>query len=704
MADYTLDDVRGMTKKSYSLEDVQAMRQPAAISAGQAVNSIPRQIGLTARYGVEGLANMAQLFTEPLRYATDRLTGQTGKTKPLGALATQGLDAIGLPKPEGADELVIADATRLLTGAGGLGSAARAAQAIPGAVGKAGAFLSANMPQQLISAAGAGLGGGASREAGGNEWMQAGGALLGGVGSAMGAQAAIGAGKQAASFARSFQPGQTQILQQRIDQTINVSLQSSGIDPATINPAMRAALREQVGKAMNTGGEMNPQAIARLADYTRLGMTPTRSRLTLDPFDVTQEANASKLAAATGNREAKLPQIAQDNNARLLSLMDDMGGARPVDSYGQGSAVTKAILAKNDSLNDGINALYKQARGTDGRSLPLNGAAFTTTANRALDEAMVGGALPSDVAGHMNRIARGEVPFTVDYAEQLKTRIGALQRATNDGSARMALGTVRRALDDTPLMNAPQVNPGNLPAVPGTVPPSPSIAGRESIDAFNQARTAARDRFAWMETSPSIGRALDGANADTFIQQNVLSKAAGFDQVSALAQVVNANPAARESVRTAIVQSLKDSTIGKGGTTETGNTSGRGLTAALKDIGDRKLGLFFDASEVETLKAMARTGSAEIFQPRGSAVNNSNTAAGIGGLLQGLSKFVKPIANKLPAGEIAVSRPLDYLTASFLQRPTLNIPEGLLLNPQRQPLGQNLLLPAFAAGGLLAAP
>jgi hypothetical protein len=351
-----------------------------------------------------------------------------------------------------------------------------------------------------------------------------------------------------------------------------------------------------------------------------------------------------------------------------------------------------------------VGALYQRARDSQGRSLPLDGAAFSTRANAALDEAMLGGALPQDVANHMNRIARGEVPFTVDYAEQLKTRIAALQRASNDGSTRMALSTVRQALDDTPLMQAPQVNPGNLPAVPGTVPPSPLTAGRESIDAFNQARQAARERFAWQESSPGITRALDGANADTFLQQNILSKASGFDQVSRVADVVNANPAARDAVRTGIVQHLKDAAIGKGGTTSTGNFSGRAVEAALKDIGERKLGLFFEPGEIETLRAMARTGSFETFQPRGSAVNNSNTAAGVGSLLQGLSKFVKPVANKLPFGEVAISKPLDYLTASVLSRPAVNIPQGLLMQQQRQPLSQGLLLPAAAYGGLLAAP
>lgn len=704
-------DVQGATVLANEIRRT----RPAAVEAGKEINSIPRQIGLAARYGVEGIANTAQIATEPLRYLTDRLTGQTGKTLPLGALASRGLDALGLPSPQTADERTVGDATRLLAGGGGLAAAAGAplqvgravlssgARELPGMAGRAAELLSSSLPQQFGSAIGAGLAGGASREAGGSPLMQGGAALVGGVAAGMVPGAAgygINAGK---NFVNSFRPGQQQVIQQRIDQTINVTLQSQGIDPATITPAMRSALREQVQRAMNTGGDLNPQALSRLADYTRLGMTPTRARLTLDPFDVTQEQNASRLAAATGARDARLPQIAQENNARLLSTIDDMGGARPADPYGQGNAVAGTIRAQDEALNTTVSGLYRQARDTSGRSAPLDGAAFTARASQALDEGLLGGALPPTVEAHLNRIARGEVPFTVDYAEQLKTAIGNLQRATNDGQTRMALGVVRRALDDTPLRPAPQVNPGNLPAVPGTVPPSPSVVGQQSIDAFNQARQAARQRFQWQESSPVIGRALEGANADTFIQQNIISKAAGFDDVAQAAQTINANPQAREAVRTAIVQHLKDSAIGKGGTTETGNVSGRGLTAALKDIGDRKLGMFFAPEEVETLKAMARTGSFEVFQPRGSAVNNSNTAAGIGGLLQGLSKYVKPVANKLPFGEVAISKPLDNLTVSVLQRQAEDLTGGLLMQRPRPPFAQGLLLPAAAySGGLLA--
>lgn len=701
MSRYVLEESPGR----FVLED----GPPAAVSAGNFLNSIPRQLGLTARYAIEGPAQAAQLITEPLRYITDKFLPDrkdAPKSLPLGVVASQFADKIGLPSPEGANERVIGDATRMVAGAGGLGSAASLARSAPGVLGQAATMLSSNLPQQLTGAAGAGLAGGASREAGGGPWEQAGAALVGGIaGGAVGKPIFDKIAKYDIPV-KDVIAGRASVSPLQIDQRINITLESQGIDPATITPAMRAAMREQVGKAMNTGGELNPQAVARLADYTRLNMTPTRARLTLDPYDVTMEQNAAKMAAATGARDARLPQIAQENNQRLIGMIDEMGGARPADPYGQGSAVTGAVRATDEALRQRVSSLYSQARDSQGRSFPLDGRSFTVQASRLLDDNLVGGALPTSVQTHLNRIASGEVPFTVDYAEQLKTAIGNLQRATNDGGQRMALGLVRQALDDTPILGLGQqgpaagaraVNPGNLPAIPN----QPNL-GEDAVNAFNTARQAARQRFQWQESSQPIQRALDGANADTFIQQNILSKAAGFEDVAQLARVVNRDPAARESVRTSIVQALKEASIGRGGTSQTGNFSGRNVQAALNQIGDRKLGLFFEPAEVETLKAMARTGAFETFQPRGSAVGNSNTAAAAGALLAGIADRIRPVANKLPLGASFVTDPLDNLAVWAMQRPAQNIPAGLLAPQVRQPLGPRLLLPAAVAGGMAA--
>lgn len=607
------------------------------------------------------------------------------------------LDGLGLNKPDTPMQRVVGKTVETMTGAGaGAKLAELAGRGATGATQAVLQRLAENQGSQAVAGATAGAAGQQSAESGGGWGSQAASALLGGLaGSGIASGTKAAAGKIQTLITPRTPPAD-------IERRITVALQSQGIDPDSITQAMRAALTADVREALKTEGTLNAAALARLADYRRLGMTPTRGRVTLDPYDVTQEQNAMRMAAATGARDAQLPAIAQNNNRTLLDSMERL---RPVaDQVALGENVISPIMARDAAMSGRINSLYQAARDTGGRSLPLEGGTFTRTANEALDQANVGSFLPPDIARKMNAIAKGKIPLTVDVAEQLKTSIGSLQRNSNDGNVRTALGIVRRALDNAPLQNDRIFNPGNVPAVPGTVPPSVAAVGQESVDAFNAARSAARQRFAWQEGTPAVARALDGAAPDTFIQREIISKSAATADVQRLAREVSQSPQAVQSIRSGIVQHLKDAAIGKGNTTDTANFSGRQWLSALSQIGDQKLRLFFDPAELEQLRAIGRVGTIETFQPRGSAVNNSNTAAGIGSLLQGVTKNIGPLLGKIPGGQ-ALARPaLDNITLSFMERGANNVPRGLL---QPVPQANNgglldaALIPMFS-GGLLA--
>ena len=171
---------------------IQAMPMDAAPSvepvkaAGQSINrgisDIPRQIGLTARYALEGPAQAAQIFTEPVA-GLMRAAGI--KTKPLGEIASGFADTVGLPKPETSQERVVGDATRLLAGTGATGPLLKATGAIAEKTASSLPNLWAPIRDRLIasgpsladagrvtmpvltSATGAGIMGGLSREGGG---------------------------------------------------------------------------------------------------------------------------------------------------------------------------------------------------------------------------------------------------------------------------------------------------------------------------------------------------------------------------------------------------------------------------------------------------------------------------------------------------------------------------------------------------------
>ena len=678
-------------------------------------SDVASQAGLALRSAVKGgaaiPAMLADAVTGPLNFAQDKLIGPGRGIRFQQALPAldRALTAAGLPEPDTPTQRIVSKGVELGTGAGAAAKGAGwLAKGASGVARDVLTRLAANPETQVAAGIGSGLAGQQSAESGGGAGSQFVSSLVGGLG---GAGIAGGIKSAAGALAQRNAP---QLQPVEIERRITAILERQGIDPASITPAMKQALMADVQKALKLPGGLNEQAVARLADYRRLGLTPTRGRVTLDPFDVTQEQNAMRMAAATGARDARLPQIAQGNNAGLLGAVEDL---RPInDRVTLGERVTAPIMARDASLKARVDSLYGQARDTAGRSADLDRAAFTTIANERLDQALVGGKLPADVANLMNWIAKNQkpqgmhgsipMPFNVDIAEQLKTRIGDLQRASRDGGERTALGIVRQALEETPLMSAPKVNPGNLPAVPGTVPPSQATLGQESIDAFNAARTAARQRFGWQEATPAIARTLDGAAPDNFIQREIISKTAAAADVARLAAEVAQVPQAQEAIRSGIVQHLKDAAIGRGNSAQTANFSGRQWLSALSEIGDQKLRAFFSPAEVEQLKAIGRVGATETFQPRGSAVNNSNTAAGVAGLLQGLSKNLGPLINKIPGGQSLVSPAMDNLTLSFTERGLTNVPRGLMTPPQAPPgsLLDPMLLPGLVGGGLLTAP
>lgn len=603
------------------------------------------------------------------------------------------LTQAGLPQPDTPAQRIASQGLESGLGAlSGAGLANQAGKLTSGAAQEVFKRLAADPGIQGVSGTAAGLAGQQSAENGGSWGAQMLSSLLGGVGGSLAARPAIGAVQ---AVENAFAPKAVPV---DVEQRITMALQRQGIDPASITPALKKALMDDVTQSLKTGGTLNEEALARLTDYRRLGMTPTRGRLTLDPYDVTREQNAMRVAASTGARDAKLPQIAQGNNQTLLGAVD---GFNPInDRVTLGERVIAPILGRDAGMKAQVDSLYERARDSSGRSAPLDGAAFAQQVNADLDKKLLGYAVPDSVQAKLNQIARGEVPFDVDFAEQLKTVLGDIARADKGGSTSKAMGVIRNALDNTPLRPAPQVNPGNLPAVPGTVPASPAVLGQGAIDAFNEARNAARQRFSWQDSNAAIRSAVDGAAPDNFLRDQIISRSASASDVSGLMrQLKQASPEAVGAVKSAVVQHLKEASIGRGNQTQTANFSGRQWLAALSDIGDAKLKAIFSADELEQLKAIGRTGNIETFQPRGSAVNNSNTAAGLANVVQGVGKYLTPFANKIPFGQAALSAPIDNLTISLMERGATNVPRGLLTTP---PVKPKSALDALMLPGLLS--
>lgn len=656
-------------------------QQPAAVQAGSALRDIPRQVGLTARYGIEGLGNLANMVTDPIRAAANpalRAMGLPGMAQ-TGTAATALADTLGLPSPQNADERAIGDATRTLAGAGGMvaGAARTAARVGPGLLKEGAALLASRPVVQGVGAATAGGAGGAVREAGGGQGEQFAAALAGGLVGGLGAD---GLGRAATTGARSIKAALTPqaVELARADQQINLTLQRSGIDWSTVPERIRQSMREDVAQAMNTGQPLNADALRRLLVFRRTNTTPTVGQLTQDPGQITREMNLSKTAAnSTDPSLQQLPALANSNTRTLLSALDEAGAGRAGSASETSMRGINALDGLLSNEQNQINRLYKAARDTQGRSLPLEGGTFARRANEMLDADNVGSFLPPDIVKKMNAIATGEYPLTVDVAEQLKTSIGNLQRNSSDGNMRRALGIVRKAIDEAPLQNSAKVNPGNMPAVPGSVPPSVS-AGEESIRAFTEARRANRAFMQRIESNPALKAVYEGVEPDQFMARYVLGKSATAADVRALRGELPQE--AVGAFRDYIVKHLRDAATNS--TDDITKFSNAAYRKALGDIQD-KLPAFFSREEIQSFRDIGDAAKYMQAQPAGSAVNNSASGA----LLLGRgADWLQSLAQKAPLG---LKDTLTGTIQGMQQRQVIDPRNALMLlanKPQRVPV------------------
>ena len=382
-------------------------------------------------------------------------------------------------------------------------------------------------------------------------------------------------------------------------------------------------MREDAAKALANGQPLNADALRRLLVFRRAGVTPTVGQLTQDPGQITREMNLAKAGAnSTDPSLQRLPSLQNQNTRTLLERLDESGAGRAPDAMGAGSSAIESLAGSAAREQDNIGRLYSAARDTQGRSLPLEGGTFTRRANELLDQANVGSFLPPDIARKMNAIAAGEYPLTVDVAEQLKTSLGNLGRNSSDGNVRTAVRLVRQALDDTPLQGAEKINPGNLPVVPGSIPPSTAQAGQQSIDAFNAARRANREWMQRVEGNPALSAVVDGIEPDQFVQRFVIGKGATASDVRSLRAELD--PQAAQQMRDHLVRYLRDKATG--GDTDVTKFSGKAYRDALRDL-DAKLPAFFTQEEIQHLQDIGNAAKYMQAQPAGSAVNNSNSGA-----------------------------------------------------------------------------
>lgn len=630
---------------------------------GQDIMGIPRQVGLTARYGLEAF-------------------GQTALP-----------DLIGLPQPENPMERVVGTASRNLIGAGamatGAGPVSRVASPVVSGIGRS---MAANQAAQAGGAIGAGVGSQSVVEAGGGPVMEFVGALLGGgAGAASAGGLARAASWAGAKWAQATDPKQ-------VTATVETALRQAGVDWDSLSNSAKESLTRDATQAVYSGQPLNAAAIRRLADFRNVGATPLVGDITQDPRTLTNQRNLAKTQANIGSVIG--PDLAgiQNQNARtVISTLENVERS-PLDATGAGQRIIGGIVDQDAAMKSAETALYRTARDAAGRDIPLNRAQFVNQAFDNLAKSNKGAFLPAEVETLLNQISVGQiekggqtyaVPFTVDTIDALKTTLASASRSARDGNVKAAIAAVRDALENT--------QPGTLDSgvtVPVTGQQAAALrqagqAPAEALSAFDKARAAARSRRAWQESATFIEDALaEGADPEKFVKKHIVGAELG--ELKKLRTAIASDPESVAAVRRQLLDHIRQRGRVDG---DVVNYSSAGMRDALNQIGPHRLAVFFTGEEMGQIRSainVARYGQA---QPIGSAVNNSNTAAmAIGRIFDGMLKG----SAGMPFVGPWVSQPLIGATTGIQARQLARVPNALIAPPQGlQPVPVNALA-AFA--------
>lgn len=662
--------------------------KPAAVEAGSMLREVPRQLGLTARYFMEGPANALQIVTEP---AAGLMRAAGLNAAPLGQVATRAADALGLPSPETANERVVGDAVRLGSGSMfGAGAAKLLSRGLNGVAQLVAQQLAANPIQQASAAAGGGLAGGSVREAGGSAMEQVGAAVVGTVLGSLAPGAASSAANRVQSLIRKPDPLQ-------LEGRISLALRESGVDWEAVPRSIKSQLVQDVRKATATGAELNNDALRRLADFRLTGTTPTRGMLTLDPVQITREQNLAKIGASTADTELQgLARLQNQNNTALIGNLNNLGANRG-DTLRAGETVTSSILGRQAGLRNAEQAAWDAAKSSPGYRMPVSAGPLNQI-NAALgDEGLMPFMNPT-ISRYMEAFQTGQQPFTPQAYRNLQSMLAReVAKGGNEGAAASLAQRILRDADIAPAGFS--TAPGSL-VTQGTASAMRAADGAvdDSISAVNAARRATRQAYQFEDSSPLVRSVLsEGASSDPqrIAQRYILGGTA--NETAELLQQVG--PQNREVIKNAVLSSLKEKAL-SGQPDEVGKFSQSAFNKALNQLGERKLSLLFTPEELTAIRANARVASYMQVQPVGSAVNNSNSGA----LMLGqVLDWLPPVVRHSPVGKSLVFDPLRSIDVSLSQRQAQNIMPALV-NQQSRPLLPGLFGPGVAMGGLLAAP
>lgn len=403
---------------------------------------------------------------------------------------------------------------------------------------------------------------------------------------------------------REFTPAEMQARQ-------NLNLQPQG--GASVGAA-QAANESIVKEAISRASPQIAQELSRL-NPKEVSISALERVMDADtlpvPIQLTkgQTTRNPKVFSDEMNSRAKNPQLADrynQQNAQLIENIDAIKEKASPDVYGtnvveNGQSLIDSYLDLDAARKANIDNKYLALREAAGGEIPIDGVKFAENSYAALKKNLKTEFLPPSIKTQLDAFKKGE-PMTFEQFEAMRTNLASEMRKADragDGNAEFALGKVREALEDLPLIGET----------------------KELKILADDARSAAKQRFDLLTEDKAYKAAVNGkVYADDFINKFVVN--GKKKDIDTMVAHLGVDSQARQVMAAGIVNWLKS----KAGILNdgSGTFSQKGFNKALENIDPKILNIV--GPEVnQQLKALGNTARNIQERPAGAYVNESNT-------------------------------------------------------------------------------
>jgi len=403
-----------------------------------------------------------------------------------------------------------------------------------------------------------------------------------------------------------------------LDNAATKIISESGIDVSKLPQSFFTSLKDQAKNALQTGDVKSFKQFAQNyseANSLKVPVPMLRGQLTRDPMQYAVEQNLRGVQ----NVGEPIQAVLQKQNTALIQNLDEFGAKLGQDVTNSGFTLRNALQSTDKLEAQKVRDAYTAFKNSTGKDIeiPLQGL--------AQDYAKVvkdfgRSTLPEGVRNNLEALGlmKGKQLklTTIEDAEALIKNINQNYDKTKPVQMN-ALDQLRRSVE-----NSIREAGANLPGEAGAV--------------AREARKAASDRFATIESIPALRDALKGKEPDKFVQNHILQ--GNVSEIDKMTKYLQANnPEALAQIQNDVMRLIKNR-VTNNVSDENAKFSQAQLKKFLTDETGQKLSKFLSAEQMNGLRQLNRVAENALIEPVSAAVNKSNTASAAANLVQGTVK------------------------------------------------------------------